>query len=64
VPCLGVHPVQGALTGEQRCVTLQVLALLHPWTTNDGLDRFVMRSSEMHSITLFQHETDKIYLCI
>ncbi|XP_060072800.1 putative deoxyribonuclease TATDN3 [Ylistrum balloti] len=22
-PCLGVHPVQGALTGEQRCVTLE-----------------------------------------
>lgn len=25
VPCLGVHPVQGALTGEQRCVTLKDL---------------------------------------
>ncbi|XP_052769607.1 putative deoxyribonuclease TATDN3 isoform X2 [Mya arenaria] len=25
LPCLGVHPVQGALTGEQRCVTLQDL---------------------------------------
>lgn len=22
-PCLGVHPVQGALTGEQRCVTIE-----------------------------------------
>ncbi|XP_033734294.1 putative deoxyribonuclease TATDN3 [Pecten maximus] len=22
-PCLGVHPVQGALTGDQRCVTLE-----------------------------------------
>ncbi|KAH3856830.1 hypothetical protein DPMN_099425, partial [Dreissena polymorpha] len=25
LPCLGVHPVQGALTGEQRCVTLKDL---------------------------------------
>ena len=28
LPCLGLHPVQGALTGDQRCVTLQVTILL------------------------------------
>lgn len=31
LPCLGVHPVQGALTGEQRCVTLQDLEEAIPW---------------------------------
>ncbi|XP_053376264.1 putative deoxyribonuclease TATDN3 isoform X2 [Mercenaria mercenaria] len=25
LPCFGVHPVQGALTGDQKCVTLQDL---------------------------------------
>lgn len=30
LPCLGVHPVQGALTGEQRCVTLEDLETAIP----------------------------------
>lgn len=31
LPCLGVHPVQGALTGDQRCVTLQDVEEAIPW---------------------------------
>ncbi|KAL4238307.1 putative deoxyribonuclease tatdn3 [Mactra antiquata] len=31
LPCLGVHPVQGALTGDQRCVNLKDLEEAIPW---------------------------------
>ncbi|KAK3597349.1 hypothetical protein CHS0354_034592 [Potamilus streckersoni] len=31
LPCFGVHPVQGAFTEEQRCVTLKDLEEAVPW---------------------------------
>ncbi|KAL3874043.1 hypothetical protein ACJMK2_037107 [Sinanodonta woodiana] len=31
LPCFGVHPVQGALTEEQRCVTIEDLDEAIPW---------------------------------